>query len=112
MVRLRRNIVALLTMACCLVGQAALVFTQANSASHLLLILLSGYLLAWALYGLLSPTSHAELMKRFSLMTASIALCLLVAEGVALVGLVDYRAIFGSFEPGNALSVRGRHADQ
>ena len=63
MVRLRRNIVTLLTMACCLVGQAALVFTQANSASHLLLILLSGYLLAWALYGLLSTISHEELIN-------------------------------------------------
>ncbi len=111
MVRLRRNIVALLTMAFCLVGQAALFFTQTNSAWHLLVILLSGYLLAWALYGLLSPTSHAELMKRFSLMTASITFCLLVAEGAALLGVVDYRAVLGSFESSNALSVAGRHGD-
>ena len=112
MVRLRHNIVALLTIAFCLVGQVALVFTQVNSAWHLLVILLSGYLLTWALYGLLSATSHAELMKRFSLMTASIAMCLLVAEGAALLGVVDYRAVLGSFEPGNALSVAGRHADR
>jgi acetyltransferase AlgX (SGNH hydrolase-like protein) len=112
MVRLRHNIVALLTIAFCLVGQVALVFTQVNSAWHLLVILLSGYLLTWALYGFLSPTSHAELMNRFSLMTASIAMCLLVAEGAALLGVVDYRAVLGSFEPGNALSVAGRHADR
>ena len=111
MVRLQRNTVALLTTALCLVGQAALFFTQVTSAGHLLVILLSGYLLAWALYGLLSPTSHAELMKRFSLMTTSIAMCLLVAEGAALLGVVDYRAVLGSFESGNALSVAGRHAD-
>ena len=112
MSRLRRNTVALLTTALCLVGQAALFFAQVTSAGHLLLILLSGYLLTWALYGLLSPTSHAELMKRFSLMTASIAMCLLVAEGAALLGVVDYRAVLGSFESGNALTVAGRHADR
>ena len=91
---------------------AALFFTQVNSAWHFLVILLSGYLLAWALYGLLSTTSHAELMKRFSLMTISIAMWLLVAEGAALLGVVDYRAVFGSFVSDSPLSVAGRHGDR
>jgi hypothetical protein len=112
MVRLRRNLVALFTIAICLVGQAALFFTQDPSLAHLLVSLLSGYLLVWALYGLLSPTSHAGLMERFSLMTSSIAFCLLVAEGAALLGVIDYRAVLGVFEPDNPLSVAGRHADQ
>ena len=111
MVRLRRNFVALLSIAFCLVGLGVLFFTQAPSAGHLLVSLLSGYLLVWAMYGLLSTTSHAELMKRFSLMTISIAFCLLVAEGAALLGVVDYRAVLGAFEPDNPLSVAGRHAD-
>ena len=111
MVRLRRNFVALLSIAFCLVGLGVLFFAQAPSAGHLLVSLLSGYLLVWAMYGLLSTTSHAELMKRFSLMTISIAFCLLVAEGAALLGVVDYRAVLGAFEPHNPLSVAGRHAD-
>ena len=44
-------------------------------------------------------------------MTTSIALCLIVAEGLLWWESVDYRAVFGSFEAGNALSVVGRHAD-
>lgn len=112
MFRLRRNMVAILATGFCLGIQVALFLTEDISILHLLVILLSGYFLTWALYALLSATAHAELMNRFSLMTSSLVLCLVVAEGVAMVGLVDYRAIFGSFEPGNALSVRGRHADQ
>ena len=76
--------IAILATAVCLAGQAALLLTEVTSVRHLLVMLLSGYLLAWALYGLLPPTAHAELMKRFSLMTSSIVLCLVVAEGVAL----------------------------
>jgi acetyltransferase AlgX (SGNH hydrolase-like protein) len=38
-------------------------------------------------------------------------MCLLAAEGAALLRVVDYRAVLGSFESGNVLSVAGRHAD-
>ncbi len=104
--------VALLATAVCLLGEVALFFTAVSSIRHLLVMLLSGYLLTWALYGFLSSSSHAELVKRFSLMTSAIALCLVVAEGIALLGLVDYRSVLGAFESTNALSVTGRHADR
>jgi lysophospholipase L1-like esterase len=93
-------------------AQAALVMAEASSARHLLVILLTAYLLSWALYGLLSASSQAEIMKRFSLMTGSIAICLIVAEGAALLRLVDYRAVLGTYESGSYLSIAGRHADR
>lgn len=108
----RRNLIASFTTACCLLGYlASVIFADIITIRHLLPDLLSAYLLAWAAYGLLSTVSRAELMIRFLLTTCSVAGCLIAAEAPALLRIVDYRAIFGSYESGNALSVLGRHAD-
>ena len=112
MVRLRQNIGVLLIMALCLTAYVTLFLADGISVHYLLANLLSGYLFAWALYGLLSTISREELIQRFNLMTTSIALCLILAEAPAFLRIVDYRAVFGAFEAGNALSVVGRHADR
>lgn len=104
--------VAFLATAVCLAGEVALIVRGISAIRHLLALLLFGYLLAWAWYGLLSSVTHAELVKRFSLMTCSLALCLIIVEGAALLGLVDYRDVWGSFERNNSLSLPGRHADR
>jgi hypothetical protein len=56
--------------------------------------------------------SRAELLTRFILTTGSIAVGLIVAEAPALLRLIDYRTILGSYESESALSVAGRHADE
>jgi hypothetical protein len=112
MVGQRRNIIALVTAGLCVVGYLAVLFSDVVTIRHLLPDLLTGYLLAWAVYGLLSTVSRAELLTRFILTTGSITGGFLIAEAPALLQIVDYRAILGSYESTSALSIAGRHADE
>jgi hypothetical protein len=112
MVGRRRNVIALVTTLLGVAGYLATLLTDVITIRHLLPDLLTAYLLAWAVYGLLSTVSRAELIVRFFLTTTSIAGGLIVAETPALLRLVDYRSVLGSYESDSALSVAGRHADE
>lgn len=85
--------------------------SDAHSIRQLLTNGVIGYLLGWSVYGSLSAIRPEELVKRFALMTSSIAVCLIVVEAPAFFGVVDYRTVLGSFETENPLSVPGRHPD-
>ena len=76
-----------------------------------LVTLMLVYLGAWALYGGLANIPRREFLRRFLLTTASLVLTLFLAETPALLDLVDYRTVLGSFESDSALTVTGRHAD-
>lgn len=112
MVGPRRNVIALVTTVLCVVGYLAVLLRDVVTIRHLLPDLLTGYLLAWAVYGLLSTVSRAELLTRLILTTSSITGGFIVAEAPALLRIVDYRTILGSYESDSALSVAGRHADE
>ena len=79
--------------------------------SHVFITLIAGYFLTWGLYSALSSLPYTELWKRFSLTTGALILTIMVAEIPAALRLIDYRAVFGAFDPTAALSVAGRHAD-
>ncbi len=71
-----------------IVGYGVLLLTGVSSIRHLIDNIVATYLLGWALYGILSTVTRAELGKRFTLTTASLSLCWLLAEGAALLGAV------------------------
>jgi SGNH hydrolase-like domain, acetyltransferase AlgX len=108
----RRNIIALVTTGLCVTGYLAVLLSDVVTIRHFLPDLLTGYLMAWAVYGLLSTVSRAELLTRFLLTTSSIAGGFVIAEAPALLRMVDYRALLGSYESASALSIAGRHADE
>ena len=108
----RRDIIALTTSVLCVAGYLAVVLADAITIRQLLPDLLMGYLFAWAVYGVLSTVSRSELICRFILTSSSIAGGLILAEAPALMRLVDYRTLMGSYESDSALSVAGRHADE
>jgi len=108
----RRSIVAGLTLAVFLAGYGILFLTGVTTIRHLLDNVISAYLLGWALYGMFSRVPLSETGTRFLLTTGSIAFCWVLAEGAVLIDLVDYRALFGSYESGTALSVAGRRFDK
>jgi hypothetical protein len=108
----RRNIIALVTTGLCVVGYLVVLLSDVVTIRQVVPDLLTGYLLAWAVYGLLSTVSRAELLTRFLLTTSSIAGAFLMAEAPAALRMVDYRAILGSYDSTSALSIAGRHADE
>lgn len=107
----KRGIVISLTMAVFLLGYGLLLATGVTSIRHLLDNALASYLLAWALYGMFARVSLSEVGARFLLTTGALAACWLLAESAALLGLMDYRTLFGRFEEGNPLSIAGRQFD-
>lgn len=107
-----RGIIIGLTLAVFLAGYGMLVLTGATTIRHLLDNALSAYLLGWALYGMFSRMPLSETGTRFLLTTGSLLFCWLLAEGAVLTHLVDYRTLFGAYEPGTALSVTGRRFDR
>lgn len=107
-----RGIVVVLTFVTFLAGYGLLFFTGVTNIRHLLDNALSAYLLAWALYGMFGQVSLPEAGTRFLLTTGSLLFCWVLAEGAVLIDLVDYRALFGSYESGTALSVAGRRFDK
>lgn len=108
-----RNVIALvITALSVVVYLAAVLLTDVVTIRNLLPNLVIGYLLAWTVYGLLSTVSRAELVTRFVLTTGSIGSSLIIVEAPALLQILDYRAILGSYESDSALSVAGRHADE
>jgi hypothetical protein len=103
--------VAAATVVLFLAGYAVLFLTGVVTIRHLVDNLVAGYLMAWGLYAMLSEVSRAELGKRFILTTVTIVVCFLIAEGGVLLGVVDYRPAFGTFDLRNPLSVAGRRFD-
>jgi hypothetical protein len=73
--------------------------------------LVAGYLMAWGLFAMLSDLSRAELGKRFILTTATIVSCFVIAESAVVLGMVDYRSVFGTSRLTHALSMAGRQFD-
>lgn len=108
----RRDLIAAIITICFVFAYLTVSLLDTSSIRYLLQNFLTAYLLAWAMYGLLSTVSRAELLTRFLLTTSSIAGGLLMAEAPALLRMVDYRAILGSYESTSALSIAGRHADE
>jgi hypothetical protein len=92
-------------------GYLALFLPDVSSPRHFLATLIMGYVLVWAIYSLFSNISRPELLVRFALTTGSLVTMLILAEAPAFTGLIDYRAVLGSFESESALTVAGRHAD-
>jgi hypothetical protein len=90
---------------------AYLFLTDEVRPSHLLADVVTGYFLAWAMYGLLSTISQIEVVRRFLLTTVSIVAGLLIVEAPAMMRIVDYRDFVGSIESKAPLSIAGRHAD-
>jgi len=108
----RRGIIALATLTVFVAGYAILLLTGVTTIRHLLDNVLSAYLLGWAVYGMFSRMPLSETGTRFLLTTGSLVFCWVLAEGAVLLDLVDYRALFGSYESGTALSVAGRRFDK
>ena len=107
-----RGVIAFATLAVFLAGSAILVLTGVTTIRHLLDNIISAYLLGWALYGMFNRMPLSETGTRFLLTTGSLVFCWVLAEGAVLLGLVDYRVLFGSYESGTALSVAGRRFDK
>jgi hypothetical protein len=103
--------VAAATVVLFLAGYAVVFLTGVVTIRHLVDNLVAGYLMAWGLYAMLSEMPRAELGKRFILTTVTIVAGFLVAEGGVLLGVVDYRPVFGTVDLENALSVAGRRFD-
>ena len=70
--------------------------TGVTSTGHLVDNLVTGYLLAWGLYALLSKVPRTEIRARFVLMTLSGIVILGIAELVGVVGLLNYQSLFGT----------------
>jgi hypothetical protein len=61
---------------------------------------------------MLSNLPRVEIGQRFILMTLSLGVCVLLAETVVVLRLVDYREFFGGFDPYHALGTAGRQFDR
>ncbi len=107
-----RGVIAFATLAVFLAGSAILLLTGVTTIRYLLDNVISAYLLGWALYGMFNRMPLSETGTRFLLTTGSLLFCWVLAEGAVLLGLVDYRVLFGSYESGTALSVAGRRFDK
>ncbi len=68
---------------------------EIRGARHVAANLLGSYLLVWLIALLLSSRRPGELHLRFVLVTASIGLVVIMLEAISLLGLVDYRMLFG-----------------
>lgn len=108
----KRGIVVVVTMAVFLLGCGMFLFSGVTNIRHLIDNTVATYLLAWALYGMFARMPASEVGTRFLLTTSAIAMCWLCAEGAVLIGAVDYRSLFGSYEPDHALSLAGRRFDK
>ena len=73
-----------------------------TGAEHMIGLLAAGYLAAWGPYFLLSRRGPAGRAVRFAACTASILAGLAAFEVPAMIGLVDYRAVFSTPDPGLA----------
>jgi hypothetical protein len=109
--RAKHRYIAAATMAVFLAGYALFFLTGVSTTRHLVDNLVSGYFMAWGLYAMLSDLSRAELGKRFILTTATIAGCFVIAESTVVLGMVDYRSVFGTSHMTHALSIAGRQFD-
>ena len=107
----RYKSVATATVLLFIAGYAVLFMTGVSSIRHLLDNLIAFYLSTWGLYGLLSSLPRSEIGKRFILTSLTIGLCVVMAEGAAIMRLVDFRGVFGTFDAKNALGSVGRRFD-
>lgn len=107
----RYKSVATATVLLFIAGYAVLFMTGVSSIRHLLDNLIAFYLITWGLYGLLSSLPRSEIGKRFILTSLTIGLCVVMAEGAAMMRLVDFRGVFGTFDAKNALGSVGRRFD-
>jgi hypothetical protein len=94
-----------------LTGYAVFFLTGVATMRHLVDNLVAGYLIAWGLYAMLSDQSRTELGRRFILTTCTLLACLFIAEATVLLGIVDYRRVFNTFDFKHALSIAGRRFD-
>ena len=90
---------------------ATVFLIHVGSLTHLLAHIVTGYLLAWAIYALLSAVCPAEIIGRFVLTTGAIVAGLILIEAPAIFGIIDYRTMLGSLSE-MPLTVAGRHTDR
>ena len=107
----RHLYIAAATVVVFLAGYALFFLTGVSTTRHLVDNLVGGYLMAWGLYAMLSDLSRAELGKRFILTTGTIACCFVIAESMVVLGVLDYRSVFGTSHLSHALSIAGRQFD-
>lgn len=86
--------------------------TDVGRTGYFLVDCVAGYLITWLIYGQLTTVSRGEVIRRFILTTGSILVVLILMETPAALRIIDYRAVFGSFESESPLTVAGRHADR
>ncbi len=67
---------------------------SATNVRHLADNLVAAYLISWGLYAVLLNIPRVEFVKRFILLTSTVACILLLLEAPVWMGLVDYRRIF------------------
>jgi ABC-type uncharacterized transport system permease subunit len=92
----RNRYIAAATVVVFVAGYVLLFLTGVTTTRHLVDNLVAGYLMAWGLFAMLSDLSRAELGKRFILTTATIVSCFVIAESAVVLGMVDYRSVFGT----------------
>ncbi|MCW5797950.1 MAG: SGNH/GDSL hydrolase family protein [Nitrospira sp.] len=85
-----------LTLGIFLCGCVVLWLTGVTSTKHLVDNLVTGYLLSWGLYALLSDLPRKEIQGRFVLMTLCGIVVLGMAELLGVAGLVNYQVLFGT----------------
>jgi SGNH hydrolase-like domain, acetyltransferase AlgX len=97
--RLRRRLPRWLALALSGAGLVLLWVPGAGTARHVLANLLGTYLLVWGAVFLISRAPGAALAAQFILTTITAAIALGALEALALVGVADYRALFGTRQP-------------
>ncbi len=92
-------------------GYVSLFFSGAVTTAHLFDNVVSAYLLAWGLYGLVSTLPRTEVAKRFITVTFSLIAVFAVLELIGLARLVDYRAVLPVSSPPHPAGQPGMRYD-
>jgi hypothetical protein len=87
-------------------------FWGVTSVRHLAANLLASYLLLWGAGLALSRASRAELRASFFVTTLSLALIVVVLEGLGVAQLVDYRKLLGAQHRFSWLSAGNRYDEE
>ena len=107
----RSGIILTVAVGVFVLAAAIEVMLEPSSLPHLIDKAVAVYLIGWSLYRIISPLPRTEVAKRFILVSLTLACCWLVAESAALIGVLDYRTVFRSFDPKDPLSDPGKRYD-
>ena len=93
------RVVTLVTFGAFVVVLCLIWILGVTNVRHLAANLLSTYFLIWGVMFIVSKTPKGEICARFALSSAALLFVLVCLEGVAVLGLVDYRTVFGTRDP-------------